>query len=129
MGNTPPLDLGRRERQIMEVVYRLGRASAAEVRKNLPDPPSYSAVRAMLRFLEDKGHLAHDQEGVRHVYFPTVSRDDVGESAMRHLLRTFYAGSTAAAMAALLDATDEPPSDEELERLSQLIQQAREQGR
>lgn len=128
MAASPPLDLGRRERQIMEVVYRLGRATASEVRANLPDPPSYSAVRGMLRLLEEKGHLEHEQEGIRHVYFPTVPRDDVGESAMRHVLRTFFAGSKAAAMAALLEATEEPPSEEELDALARMIEQAREQG-
>jgi predicted transcriptional regulator len=125
----PPLDLGRRERQIMEVVYRLGRASASEVRENLADPPSYSGVRAMLRILEEKGHLDHERDGVRYVYFPTADPDDVGESAMRHVLRTFFAGSTTAAMAALLDATEEPPSAEDLEALERMIEQAREQGR
>jgi predicted transcriptional regulator len=124
-----PLDLGRRERQIMEVVYRLGRASASEVRAQLADPPSYSAVRAMLRILEEKGHLGHSQEGIRHVYHPTVAHDDIRESAMRHVLRTFFAGSTAAAMATLLEATDEPPSDAELDALERVIQRAREQGR
>ncbi len=129
MSASPPLDLGRRERQIMEVVYRLGRASASDVLANLPDPPSYSAVRGMLRLLEEKGHLRHEQDGVRHVYFPTVPRDDIRESTMRHVLRTFFAGSMTAAMAALLDATDEPPSDRELDKLARMIQQAREQGR
>jgi predicted transcriptional regulator len=129
MQASPPLDLGRRERQIMEVIYRLGRASASEVLANLPDPPSYSAVRGMLRLLEEKGHLAHAQEGIRHVYFPTAKREDVRESAMRHVLRTFFAGSTAAAMAALLEAGDEPPSDDELDALQRVIQQAREAGR
>ncbi|HEV2131975.1 MAG TPA: BlaI/MecI/CopY family transcriptional regulator [Longimicrobiaceae bacterium] len=128
MAASPPLDLGRRERQIMEVIYRLGRATAAEVRANLPDPPSYSAVRGMLRLLEEKGHLDHEQEGIRHVYFPTVPRDDVGESAMRHVLRTFFAGSKAAAMAALLDATEEPATEEELDALARIIEEAREQG-
>ncbi len=129
MAGNSPLDLGRRERQIMEVIYRLGRASASDVRAQLPDPPSYSAVRGMLRLLEEKGHLAHEQEGIRHVYFPTVPRDDVGESAMRHLLRTFFAGSKAAAMAALLDATEEPSTDEELDALARIIEEAREQGK
>lgn len=128
MPGSPPLDLGRRERQIMEVIYRLGRATASEVRANLPDPPSYSAVRGMLRLLEEKGHLDHEQEGIRHVYFPTVSRGDVGESAMRHVLRTFFAGSRAAAMAALLDSTEEPATEEELDALAQIIEEAREQG-
>ena len=129
MQDSPPLDLGRRERQIMEVIYRLGRASAAEIRAQLPDPPSYSAVRGMLRLLEDKGHLDHAQEGIRHVYFPTVAREDVRESAMKHVLRTFFAGSTAAAMAALLEAADDPPSDDELNALARMIDHAREQGR
>src|SRR5688572_2427216 len=129
MQASPPLDLGRRERQIMEVVYRLGRASASDIRAQLPDPPSYSAVRGMLRLLEDKGHLDHAQEGIRHVYFPTVAGDDMRESAMRHVLRTFFAGSTAAAMAALLGASEEPPSDDELDALAKVIDKAREQGR
>src|SRR5687767_14398587 len=128
MPGSPPLDLGRRERQIMEVVYRLGRASASEVRAQLPDPPSYSAVRGMLRLLEEKGHLRHAQDGIRHVYSPTVPQDDIRETTMRHVLRTFFAGSTAAAMATLLEAADEPPSDEELDALSRLIERAREQG-
>ncbi|HEU4884085.1 MAG TPA: BlaI/MecI/CopY family transcriptional regulator [Longimicrobium sp.] len=129
MEASPPLDLGRRERQIMEVVYRLGRATASEVLKELPDPPSYSAVRAMLRILEEKGHLGHRQEGIRHVYHPTVAHEDVRESAMRNVVRTFFAGSTAAAMAALLDSVDEPPSSEELDAFERMIQQAREAGR
>ena len=129
MSVRPPLDLGRRERQLMEVVYRLGRASAQEIRAELPDPPSYSAVRGMLRLLEEKGHLTHAQEGIRHVYSPTVAREEVRESAMKHVLRTFFAGSTAAAMAALLEASDDPPSDVELDVLAHMIDQAREQGR
>ena len=128
MEASPPLDLGRRERQIMEVVYRLGRASASEVRAHLADPPSYSAVRAMLRILEEKGHLQHAQEGIKHVYFPTAPHEDVRESAMRHVLRTFFAGSTAAAMAALMDASEDPPSADELDALARLIDRAREQG-
>jgi predicted transcriptional regulator len=129
MAESAPLDLGRRERQIMEVIYRLGRATAAEVRDHLPDPPSYSAVRGMLRLLEEKGHLGHTQEGIRHVYFPTVARDDIRDTTMKHVLRTFFAGSMSAAMAALLDANEEPPSGEELDALARMIEQAREQGR
>ena len=124
-----PLDLGRRERQIMEVVYRLGHASAAQVRANLSDPPSYSAVRAMLRLLEEKGHLTHVQDGIRLVYSPTVAPAQIRESAIRHVLRTFFAGSAAAAMVALLETTDEPPSEAELDALAALIERAREQGR
>ena len=129
MSANPPLDLGRRERQIMEVVYRLGRASASEVLAQLPDPPSYSAVRGMLRLLEEKGHLRHAQEGIKHVYFPTIAADDIRSSAMRHVLQTFFAGSTAAAMATLLEAGDQPPTDDELDALERMIQQAREQAR
>lgn len=129
MEASPPLDLGRRERQIMEVVYRLGRATASEVRGELPDPPSYSAVRAMLKILEEKGHLDHAQDGIRHVYFPTVKHEDVRESAMRNVVRTFFAGSTAAAMAALLDGADERPTEEELNAFERMIRQAREAGR
>ncbi|HEX2210863.1 MAG TPA: BlaI/MecI/CopY family transcriptional regulator [Longimicrobium sp.] len=129
MQASPPLDLGRRERQIMEVVYRLGCATASEVRGELPDPPSYSAVRAMLKILEEKGHLEHAQDGIRHVYSPTVKHEDVRESAMRNVVQTFFAGSTAAAMAALLDSADERPSDEELDAFERMIQQAREAGR
>ena len=127
MIGSAPLDLGRRERQIMEVVYRLGHASAAEVLANLPAPPSYSAVRGMLRMLEEKGHLRHEQKGIRHVYYPTVARDEIRQSAIQHVLRTFFAGSMSAAMAALLDGADEPPSQQELDKLSRLIEQAREQ--
>ncbi|HEU0014216.1 MAG TPA: BlaI/MecI/CopY family transcriptional regulator [Longimicrobium sp.] len=130
MQPTPPLDdLGRRERQIVETVIRLGRCSAQEVRAALPDPPSYSAVRAMLRILEEKGYLRHAQEGIKHVYFPAVAGEDMRENAMRHVLRTFFHGSTAAAMATLLEASDEPPSDQELDALARLIENAREQGR
>ena len=113
----------------MEVVYRLGRAGASDVLAELLDPPSYSAVRAMLRILEEKGHLQHAQEGIRHVYFPTAPHEEVRESAMKHVLRTFFAGSTEAAMAALLDASEEPPSDRELDAFERMIQRAREQGR
>src|SRR5207245_10313208 len=85
------MDLGRRERQIMDAVYRRGRASVAEVRAGLPDPPTYSAVRGMLRFLEDKGLLRHEQDGVRYVYIPTVAPAKARRSALRHLVRPFSA--------------------------------------
>jgi predicted transcriptional regulator len=124
-----PTGMSRRERQIMDVVYRLGKAAVSDVLDRLPDPPSYSAVRAMLRILEEKGHLGHAQEGIRHVYHPTVAHEDVRDSAMRNVVRTFFAGSTAAAMAALLDSVDEPPSVAELDAFERMIQQAREAGR
>lgn len=120
--------LSRRERQIMDVVYRLGRATAAEVLDGLPEPPSYSAVRTMLRLLEEKGHLRHEQDGPRYVYVPTVARDRARRSALDHLVRTFFDGSTEDVVAALL-ARGDRPSEEELERLARLIEQARAEGR
>jgi BlaI family transcriptional regulator, penicillinase repressor len=121
------MDLSRRERQIMDAIYRLGRATAAEVLERLPDPPSYSAVRAMLRILEDKGHVRHEEDGVRYVYLPTVPRESARESALKHVVRTFFNGSVGAAMAALLDLSEDGMTDAELNRLSRLIEQAREQ--
>lgn len=123
----PPLhaQLSRRERQIMDVMYRLGRATVAEVLERLPDPPGYSAVRAMLRILEEKGHLRHEQDGPRYVYLPTVPRDSARESALKHVVRTFFNNSTESAVAALLDLRGDDLSDAELDRLSRLIEQAR----
>ena len=127
MSHPPPhLDLSRRERQIMDVVYRLGRSSVSDVLERLPDPPSYSAVRAMLRILEEKGHLRHEQDGPRYLYLPTVPRETAKESALKHLLRTFFGGSTTAAVAALLDLSEDNLSEAELDRLSRLIENARE---
>jgi len=123
------MKLGRRERQIMDAVYRRGRATAAEVLGDLPDPPSYSAVRGMLRLLEDKGHLRHEQDGPRYVYLPTVPRDAAQASALSHLVRTFFGGSAEAAVAALLDLPEHGMSEGELDRLSRLIDDARGQGR
>ena len=122
-------DLGRRERQIMNVVYRLGRATVAEVLDNLPDPPSYSSVRAMMRILETKGHLKHEQDGPRYLYTPAVGRERVSRSAMQQMVRTFFDGSIEQAVAALLETSDSRLTDAELERLSKLIRHARKQGR
>ncbi len=121
--------LSRRERQIMDVIYQRGRASAAEVREALPDPPSYSAVRTLLTILEGKGLLKHAQEGPRYVYQPTERRDRAGRSALRQVLTTFYGGSLGKAVAALLDSSDTDLTPEELDRLSQLIEEARKEGR
>lgn len=129
METVAPLDLGRRERQIMEAVYRLGRASVADVRNELPDPPTYSAVRGMLGLLERKGHLRHERDGLRHLYFPTVAGTDIGETTIRHMLKTFFAGSVSAAMAALLETKDEQPSDAELAKMAEMIERARKRGR
>src|SRR5687768_2840858 len=120
--------LSRRERQIMDVIYRHGKVTAAEVLAELPDPPSYSAVRAMLRLLEEKGHVRHEQDGPRYVYIPIVTRDKARRSAMRHLVRTFFDGSTEDAVAALLQ-NDAGISDDELSRLAKLIDGAKKEGR
>lgn len=121
--------LSRRERQIMDVVYRLGKATVSDVLERLPEPPSYSAVRALMRILEEKGHLSHEQDGPRYVYLPTVPRDAAQASALSHLVRTFFGGSAEAAVAALLELPDHGLSGGELDRLSALIADARGQGR
>ena len=121
-------ELSRRERQIVDILYSNGRSTAAEVQNALPDPPSYSAVRAMLRILEEKGHVRHEQDGPRYVYLPTVARDNAKRSAMRHMLRTFFDGSTEQAISALLDDASTNLSEAELDRLARMINQARRTG-
>ena len=125
----PRTPLSRRERQIMDVIYARGRAGAAEVLEDLPDPPSYSAVRAMLVKLEVKGHVRHIQEGPRYVYLPTVPREQARATAMERLVRTFFEGSVSKTVAALLDRGATELTDEELERLSAMIDRARQGGR
>jgi predicted transcriptional regulator len=122
-------NLSRRERQIMDVIYREGRATATEVLAALPDPPGYSAVRAMLRVLENKGHLRHVPDGTRYVYQPTLPRDRAGKPALENVLDTFFDGSTEKAVAALLDLSRSELSSQDLDRLSDLIEQARTEGR
>jgi predicted transcriptional regulator len=122
-------NLGRRERQIVEAVYRLGRATVAEVRAELPDPPSYSAVRGMLNHLEDKGHLRHIADGLRYVYLPVMHPADASKSALAHVVRTFFGGSTSEAASALFDLPDRKQSREELEHLSRLVKQALKEGK
>jgi BlaI family transcriptional regulator, penicillinase repressor len=129
MPKHPHVNLSRRERQIMDVVYRLGQATAAEVLENMPEPPGYSAVRTMLRLLEEKGYLKHDQDGPRYVYLPTLSRDKARQSALKQVVQTFFDNSTEQTVAALLDMSKSKLSPEELERLSQLIEKARKEGR
>jgi predicted transcriptional regulator len=126
---TPTLTLSRRERQIMDIIYRRGRATAAEVLADLPDPPSYSAVRALLRVLEEKGHLRHEQDGPRYLFLPTVGRDRARRSALKQLVRTFFDGSAEEAAAALLDMSRDRLAPDELDRLSTLIEKARKEGR
>ena len=121
-------NLSRRERQIMDVIYRMEKATAVDVMEKIPDPPSYSAVRAMLRVLEEKGHLKHEQDGPRYVFSPVVARDTARRSAMKHLVRTFFDGSTESAVAALLQ-NESRLSRVELERLSGLIEKAKTEGR
>jgi len=120
--------LSRREREIMDVLYQRGRATAAEVHAAIPDPPSYSAVRAKLRVLEEKGHIRHEAEDLRYVFVPIVPRDVAKRSALRHMIETFFEGSAEQAVAALLDRSAVSLSGEELNRLSNLIEKARREG-
>ncbi|MFN2444327.1 MAG: BlaI/MecI/CopY family transcriptional regulator [Vicinamibacterales bacterium] len=119
--------LSRRERQIMDIIYARGHATAADVTAALPDPPTYSAVRALLRILEHKGHLRHDQDGPRYVFMPTVPRDRARRTALKNLVRTFFDGSSAQAATALLDSVK--LSDDDVRRLEAIIEKARQEGR
>lgn len=121
-------ELGRRERQIMDAVYSLGEASVGHVREQLPDPPSYSSVRTMVRLLESKGWLRHRQEGKKYLYRATHSHDAASKSALRHVLDTFFAGSTTEAVAALLDV-DPNLSQSDLRRIESIIKQAKREGK
>jgi len=121
-------DLSRRERQILDILYQRSQATAAEVQTALPEAPSYSAVRALLRILEEKGHVRHHQDGPRYVYLPTVARDNAKRSAMRHMLQTFFDGSAEQAISALLDEGATRFSSAELDRLARMIDTARKSG-
>jgi BlaI family penicillinase repressor len=125
---TPP-KLSRRERQIMDILYQRGKASAAEVLAAMPDAPSYSAVRAMLRVLEEKGHVKHQAEGLKYVYVPTVGREKAKRSAVKHLLDTFFSDSPEQIVAALLDVSSTRLTPEELDRMVQMIEEAKKEGR
>lgn len=127
--NSSVNNLSRREQQIMDVIYSRGQATVTEVMENLSDPPSYSAVRALLRILEEKGHLRHEQVGQKYIYLPTLEREQVKHSVLRRVLQTFFGGSAEEAVAALLDISQEKLSDEELKRMEKLIKQARQEGR
>jgi BlaI family transcriptional regulator, penicillinase repressor len=129
MAGPPDAHLSRRERQIMDVVYAQGEASAAEVLAALPDPPSKTAVRTLLRILEEKGHLKHKLDGLRYVYLPTRRRGLAGRSALARVLQTFFDGSLEKAVAAHLGDSTADLSDDELARLAELINQARKKGR
>jgi BlaI family penicillinase repressor len=121
--------LSRRERQIMEIIYRQGKATAVEVHAALPDAPSKTAVRTLLRILEEKGHLKHRQEGLTYVFEPSRPRDQAGRSAFSRVLETFFEGSLEKAVAAHLGDKSEQLSTDELDRLASLIRQARKKGR
>jgi BlaI family transcriptional regulator, penicillinase repressor len=123
--NSDPLS--RRERQILDILYAKNAATAAEVRESLPDAPSYSAVRALLRILEEKGHARHETQGTKYVYLPSVPRESARNFALTRIVKTFFDGSAAQAAAALVDSGS--LSDDDLTRLSQLIERARKEGR
>src|SRR5262249_48153880 len=123
-----PDALSRRERQIIDILYQRGRATAAEVHEAMPDPPSYSAVRATLRILEEKGHVRHEEDGARYVFLPIVPREKAKRGALSHMLETFFDGSVEQAVAALLDSNAQKLSPEELDRLGRLIERAKKKG-
>ncbi|HEX6066062.1 MAG TPA: BlaI/MecI/CopY family transcriptional regulator [Longimicrobiales bacterium] len=121
--------LSRRERQIMDALYTLSEATVGEVMERMPDPPSYSAVRATLRVLEEKGHVKHKQDGPRYLYLPTVSRDKAQSHALKHLVGTFFGGSVEQAVMALLSMPETNLSDTQLEKLAEQVRRAEEEGR
>jgi predicted transcriptional regulator len=121
--------LSRRERQIMDALYTLSEATVGEVMDRMPDPPSYSAVRATLRVLEEKGHVKHKQDGPRYLYLPTVSRDKAQSTALKHLVGTFFGGSVEQAVMALLSMPETKMSDDQLEKLAEQVRRAEEEGR
>ncbi|NLH76249.1 MAG: BlaI/MecI/CopY family transcriptional regulator [Acidobacteria bacterium] len=126
---TTDKSLSRRERQIMDIVYEMKEASAVQVLERLPDPPSYSAVRALLRVLEQKGHLVHRPDGPRYLYTARLPKDKARKSALSHLLTTFFDGSTESVVATLLDISEDNLSEEDYRRLTELIEKARTEGR
>jgi predicted transcriptional regulator len=121
--------LSRRERQILEILYERGKASAAEVREAMPDAPGYSAVRALLRVLEEKGHVRHEEQGPKYVYLPVVGRNKARRSAVKHVMDTFFSGSPEQIVAALLDVSAARLTREELDRMAAMIEQAKKEGK
>jgi BlaI family penicillinase repressor len=121
--------LSRRERQIMDILYQRGKSSASEVLEAMADPPGYSAVRAMLRVLERKGHVKHQAEALKYVYFPTVARDKAKRSAVKHLLDTFFKDAPEQAVAALLDVSSTRLTRAELDRMAEMIEKAKKEGK
>jgi len=125
--HTPYLHMSRRERQVMDILYREGRATVARIREQIPEPPTYSAVRALMRVLEEKGRVRHEEVGLQYVYSPAVPRDEAKESAMGHLVRTFFGGSAEEAVAALVSGHEF--SRDELDRLGRLIAKAKKEDK
>lgn len=123
----PPLT--RREREIMDILHRLRRATAHEVQENLPDPPSYSAVRALLRLLEERGHIKHVEEGQKYVYSPVTPPGEARRSALSQVVKTFFGGSIEQAVTALVDSSKPRLTQEELDRIAQVVERARKEGR
>jgi BlaI family transcriptional regulator, penicillinase repressor len=124
-----PQGLSRRERQIMDILYRRGKASASEVREAMADAPSYSAVRAMLRVLEEKGHVRHQAEGLKYVYLPMVGREKAKRSAVKHLMDTFFSESPEQMVAALLDVSSTRLTRHDLDRMAEMIEKAKREGK
>ncbi|TET74927.1 MAG: BlaI/MecI/CopY family transcriptional regulator [Candidatus Aminicenantes bacterium] len=122
-------NLSRRERQIMDIIYELNEATVTQVLDRIPNPPSYSTVRALLRVLEEKGHLIHKQKGPCYIYFPTLSREKARQNALKHLMKTFFDDSTEDVVAALLNISEENLSKQEYQRITELIKKARKEGR
>jgi BlaI family penicillinase repressor len=127
--NATKTTLSRREREVMDVLYRRGQATVAEVMEDMEHPPTYSAVRSTLRILKQKGHVVHREDGPRYVYVPAVARDKARTAAIDHLVDTFFEGSAEEALAALLKRSDLEMSEEQIERLASTIRRAREEGR
>jgi predicted transcriptional regulator len=122
-------NLSRRERQMMDILYARGRATAAEIHAALPDAPTYSAVRAKLRVLEEKGHVRHEEEALRYVYVPTLARETARRSALRHVVSTCVEGSVEQAVAALLDLSSAQLNDQELDRIAGLVEEAKKESK
>jgi BlaI family penicillinase repressor len=129
MSDPQQLHLSRRERQVMDVIYRRGQATALDVIEEIPDPPTYSAVRAILAVLEKKGHVKHKREGVKYIFAPTRSRERAAQSALTKVLQTFFDGSAEKVIAALLNPSEKKPSREDLERMTKLIEDAKKENR
>jgi predicted transcriptional regulator len=129
MSDPQQLHLSRRERQVMDVIYRRGQATALDVIEEIPEPPTYSAVRAILAVLEKKGHIKHKREGVKYIYAPTRSRERAAQSALTKVLQTFFDGSAEKVIAALLNSSEKKPSREDLQRMTKLIDDAKKENR